>query len=350
MKRHPASTRSLPRVVTSVALATVGEAAEGSLPTRMRILGWGDNPNSQNVTVRVGPRLLAAMSEPTYAFREVALDYEHNTWPGSKAYRETREPREVAAFLKVEAVEGKGVFVDVVRWTPSGLRNAANYCDLSATPLLDKDGEVTAIVSVALTRTGAVPDIAFEQAALGAALNAPSHGDTGDTMDWKEIIAKLLGLDPATATDEEVLAALEARLKKPEDTPADPPPAAGGDPEPDGAALSAGVIGEIVATAVRASTAGLTARLDGQEKRRLIEAARAEGKVVALSDTLLGRMTVAELREHIAALPALVPMAPLTPVKVDEGRTVALNATELAVCKALGLSAEAYAKEKGVKP
>jgi len=195
-----------------------------------------------------------------------------------------------------------------------------------------------------------VPDIAFEQAALGAALNAPSHGDTGDTMDWKEIIAKLLGLDPATATDEEVLAALEARLKKPEDTPADPPPAAGGDPEPDGAALSAGVIGEIVATAVRASTAGLTARLDGQEKRRLIEAARAEGKVVALSDTLLGRMTVAELREHIAALPAMVPMAPLTPVKVDEGRTVALNATELAVCKALGLSAEAYAKEKGVKP
>lgn len=110
------------------------------------------------------------------------------------------------------------------------------------------------------------------------------------------------------------------------------------------------MIGEIVATAVRASTAGLTARLDGQEKRRLIEAARAEGKVVALSDTLLGRMTVAELREHIAALPAMVPMAPLTPVKVDEGRTVALNATELAVCKALGLSAEAYAKEKGVKP
>ena len=49
----------------------------------------------------------------------------------------------------------------------------------------------------------------------------------------------------------------------------------------------------------------------------------------------------------MAALTASVPMAALTPVKVAEDQTVALNATELEVCKALGLSPEAYAKEKG---
>ena len=59
-------------------------------------------------------------------------------------------------------------------------------------------------------------------------------------------------------------------------------------------------------------------------------------------------MTVDELRTHVGALPAVVPLAALTPVQVAEGRTIALNATEMAVCKALGLAAEAYAREKAV--
>jgi len=340
--QNPASSRSLPRVVTAVALATDGDGAP-RLPTRMRILKWGDNPNSQGVPVRVGPRLVAAMREPTYPFRQIALDYEHNTWPGSKAYQETREPREVAAFLTVEAVEGKGVFVNVDRWTPSGLRQAPNFCDLSATPLLDKDGNVTAICSVALSRTGAVPDIVFEQAAAMSA--APQTDPHGETMNWKEMIAKYLGLAPE-ATDEEVQAAWKAHLEK---AAAEKAKAAEAAPPPEAAAaLSAEAIGGIVATAVKAQTAGLAARLDGQEKQRLIDAARSEGKVVALADTLLARMTVDELRTHVGALPAVVPLAALTPVQVAEGRTIALNATEMAVCKALGLAAEAYAREKAV--
>lgn len=345
--QNPASSRSLPRVVTAVALATDGDGAP-RLPTRMRILKWGDNPNSQGVPVRVGPRLVEAMREPTYPFRQIALDYEHNTWPGSKAYQETREPREVAAFLTVEAVEGKGVFVNVDRWTPSGLRHAPNFCDLSATPLLDKDGNVTAIVSVALSRTGAVPDIVFEQAAAMSA--APQTDPHGETMNWKEMIAKYLGLAPE-ATDEEVLAAWQAHLEKAaaEKAKAAEAKAAEAAPAPEAAAaLSAEAIGGIVATAVKAQTAGLAARIDGQEKQRLIDAARSEGKVVALADTLLARMTVDELRAHVDALPPVVPLAALTPVQVAEGRTIALNATEMAVCKALGLSAEAYAREKAV--
>ena len=337
--QNPASSRSLPRVVTAVALATDGDGAP-RLPTRMRILKWGDNPNSQGVPVRVGPRLVAAMREPTYPFRQIALDYEHNTWPGSKAYQETREPREVAAFLTVEAVEGKGVFVKVDRWTPSGLLQAHNYCDLSATPLLDAHGNVTAIVSVALSRAGSVPEIAFAQAAaMSAGSNPQANNGDEDRMNWKEIVAKALGL-AADCTDEDLKAAWEAFLdgaKKPAES------------KPAEAALSANIIGEIVATAVKAHTAALSARIDGQDKQKLIGDARSEGKVVALADTLLARMTTEELRSHIKELPVVVPLAALTPTHLKDGQAVVtLSATEQQVCRALGLSAEAYAKEKAV--
>lgn len=337
--KQPASLRCLPRVVTAVALATAGDGAAPGLPTRMRILKWGENPNSQGARVCVGSPLVAAMREDVYPYRQVALDYEHNTWPGSAAYKETTEPRDVAAFLTVEMVEGQGVFVNVDRWTPSGLAKAHNYCDLSAVPLLDKDGNVTGICSVALARTGAVPDIVFEQAAAMSAGFTPNNTHQGASMDWKEMIAAALGMDK-DAPDADVQKALAAFFAKAKgDKPA----------EGDGAAaLSAEAIGGIVATAVKAQTLALTARLDGQEKARLIEAARGEGKVVALADTLLARMTVDELRTHVGALPTVVPLTALTPVTVAEGRTVTLSATELAVCKALGLSAEAYAKEKGV--
>lgn len=347
MKRPaPLHTPNLPRVVTAVALADCGEGKKNGLPTRMRVLKWGENPNSQDVPVRVGSQLPAAMAAATYPFHQIALDYEHNTWPGSKAYQETREPREVAAFLTVEAVEGDGVYVNVDRWTPSGERNAHNYCDLSATPLLDGDGNVTAIVSVALTRTGAVPDIAFAQAAAMSAINPTTHGDA---MNWKEILAKQFGLQP-DCTDEELQTAWAAHLEavqtakdaaKAAAKPADAAPAADG-----AVALSAEAIGGIVAKAVKALTDPLASRLDSQEKRKIIADAQGEGKVVALADTLLARMTIDELSAHVKALPTVVPLAAVTPVTLKEGKTVTLSAVELSVCQALGLSAEAYAKEK----
>jgi phage I-like protein len=336
--KQPASLRCLPRVVTAVALATAGDGAAPGLPTRMRILKWGENPNSQGARVCVGSPLVAAMREDVYPFRQIALDYEHNTWPKSAAYKESNEPREVAAFLTVEAVEGQGVFVSVDRWTPSGLAKAHNFCDLSAVPLLDKDGNVTAIVSVALSRTGAVPDIVFEQAAAMSAGFTLNQTHQGASMDWKEMIAAALGMDK-DAPDADVQKALAAFFDK----------AKGAKAAGDGAAaLSAEAIGGIVATAVKAHTLALSARLDGQEKARLIEAARGEGKAVALADTLLDRMTVAEVQSHVDGLPIVVPLTALTPVTISEGRTVSLSATELQVCKALGLSAEAYAKEKAV--
>lgn len=320
-------------VVTPVALAA-GDGAK--LPTRMKVLGWGDNPNCQGRKVVVGRKLVESMAAPTYAFKQIALDYEHNTCPLSSAYKHSQEPRPVAAFLSVDVVEGEGVFVDVDRWTPSGAENAHNYCDLSATPLMDAEGNVVAVVAVALTRTGAVPGITFSQAALAALAAMETNNNPNeepDQMNWKEIVAKQLGLEPG-CTDEELQTAWKAHLEKLAAKPAA------------AAALSAEGVGEIVATAVKASTAALSARLDAQEKQKIVDDARGEGKVVCLSAELMGKLSVDEIKAHCAALPVAVPLDALTPVKIAEGRTVALSATEMEVCASLGLSAEEYAKEK----
>ena len=322
-------------VVTPVALAA-GDGAK--LPTRMKVLGWGANPNCQGRKVVVGRKLVESMASPTYAYKQIALDYEHNTCPLSAAYKHSQEPRPVAAFLSVEVVEGEGVFVDVDRWTPSGLENAHNYCDLSATPMMDAEGNVVAVVAVALTRTGAVPGITFSQAALAAlaAMEDENKNPEGIEMNWKEIVAKQLGLEPG-CTDDELQSAWKAHLEQVAAKPA---------AKPDTAALSATEVGEIVATAVQASTAALSARLDMQEKQKLVDEARGEGKVVCLSAELMGRLTVDEVKAHCAALPVAVPLAALTPVQVAEGRVVALSATEIEVCASLGLTPEEYAKEK----
>ena len=250
-------------VVTPVALAA-GDGAK--LPTRMKVLGWGDNPNCQGRKVVVGRKLVESMAAPTYAFKQIALDYEHNTCPLSSAYKHSQEPRPVAAFLSVDVVEGQGVFVNVDRWTPSGLENAHNYCDLSATPMMDAEGNVVAVVAVALTRTGAVPGITFSQAALAAlaAMEDENKNPEGIEMNWKEIVAKQLGLEPG-CTDEELQTAWKAHLEQVAAKPA---------AKPDTAALSATEVGEIVATAVQASTAALSARLDAQEKQKIVDDAR----------------------------------------------------------------------------
>ena len=322
-------------VVTPVALAA-GDGAK--LPTRMKVLGWGANPNCQGRKVVVGRKLVESMASPTYAYKQIALDYEHNTCPLSAAYKHSQEPRPVAAFLSVEVVEGEGVFVDVDRWTPSGAENAHNYCDLSATPMMDAEGNVVAVVAVALTRTGAVPGITFSQAALAAlaAMEDENKNPEGIEMNWKEIVAKQLGLEPG-CTDDELQSAWKAHLEQVAAKPA---------AKPEAAALSAEDLGGIVATAVQASTAALSARLDAQEKQKLVDDARGEGKVVCLSAELMGKLTVDEVKAHCAALPVAVPLAALTPVQVAEGRVVALSATEMEVCASLGLSAEEYAKEK----
>ena len=171
-------------VVTPLEAAPSG----GDLPKRLKVLSWGDNPNARGKTVRVGAKFLRALAAPAYPYAKVAIDFEHNTVPGTPEYERTREPRAIAGYAEVECVEGGGVFLNVTRWTPDGLAHAADYEDLSAAPVTDADGDVVALPSVALCRTGAVPGIEFVECPLFAALPEQEQGQ-GETMDYKAMPA-----------------------------------------------------------------------------------------------------------------------------------------------------------------
>jgi hypothetical protein len=298
-------------VVSPLAAAPSGEA----LPKRLKVLSWGDNPNAHGKTVRVGAKLLRALSAPAYPYAKVAIDFEHNTVPGSREYERTREPRAIAGYAEVECVEGEGVFLNVTRWTPDGLAHARDYEDLSAAPVTDADGDVVALPSVALCRAGAVPGIEFVECPLSAAL--PEQGQ-GDDMNYKELLAKLLGLGP-DAEDEAIQAALDAldadKAKKDDEA--------------------------------KAAQEALSARVEALEKgreedakQRVILSARMEGKQVALSADALAKLSVEDVEKHVAALPVTVPLSAVTPSVVKEAAKP--SAIDEGIMRNLGLTEEDF--------
>ena len=311
-----------------ILLRTTGTAVtlsadSAKLPRRIKVLNWGDNPNCHGKRVNVGPLFVKCLSAATYPYRKVALDFEHNTFPGTPAYKESAEPRPVAGFGEIEAVEGEGVFITMSSWTPEGERMAVNFADVSAGAVTDKEGNLIAVASVALCRAGSVDGMDFVEAPLSGGVSSalsgiinnqdrpgkPGHQDNqkGKAMDYKALLLKTLGLGE-DATDEAIQAALDALLKKPEE---------------DKAALSAAVK-EAVAEAVKPieeKVAALSAAAVANEKQDLVAEAAREGKVVALSADALEKISVDDLKATIAKTAVTVPLSARTPGQIKEPTT-----------------------------
>lgn len=292
----------------------LGLSAGAKLPERIKVLGWGENPNTNGLRVHVGEALVNSMASPLYPWHVVALDFQHNTVPGHKVYLETSEPRKVAGFGQIEVVEGEGVFLKMTRWTPDGLANALNFDDVSAAPVRNEDGDVIGIHSVGLCRNGAVPGMDFVEVALSvdsaviAALSVNTNKEI--KMDFRGLIITALGKDPEIG-DEELKAALIAALKPEEKK----------EPEvkPDALSVKLGkqfddklqsLITPLTAKvdALSADNDGLKKELVKRDKQALVDSAGREGKVVALSADVLDGMTVEQVREHVAALSVTVPL------------------------------------------
>ena len=304
---------------TGTEVALSADAAK--LPHRIKILNWGDNPNFYGKRVNVGPLFVKCLSAATYPFRKVALDFEHNTYPGTAAYKESSEPRPVAGFGTVEVVEGKGVYLTMSAWTPEGEKMAVNFADVSAGAVTDKDGNVTAVASVALCRTGAVDGMDFVEAPLSGGVSSALSGiinnsekQKGQAMDFKALLIKSLGLGD-DAADEAIKAALEKALEKKPD---------GKDGGTDAAAQDAAMSAAVKAAVAEAvkpieeKVAALSASAVAHEKQDLIAAAAREGKVVALSADALAKISVEDLQATIAKTAVTVPLNARTPGKVNE--------------------------------
>ena len=294
-------------------------ADAAKLPRRIKVLNWGDNPNSHGKRVNVGPLFAKCLNAETYPYRKVALDFEHNTFPGTAAYKESKEPRPVAGFGTIEAVEGEGVFITMSSWTPDGEKMAANYADVSAGAVTDDDGNLIAVASVALCRTGSVDGMDFVEAPLSGGVSSALSGiinqegglkpaapiQKGTAMDYKALLLKALGLGE-DATDEAIQAAVAKVAEK--------------KPEEDAAALSAAVK-TAVAEAVKPieeKVAALSAAAVAHEKADLIAEAAREGKVIALGADAVGKITVEDLKATIAKTPVTVPLNAKTPTNMKE--------------------------------
>ena len=322
------------------------------LPSRMKVLAWGENPNARGKRVFVGPRFAIALASPLYPYRKAPLDFEHNTLPGTPAYAESVEPRSIAGYSAVQVIEGDGVYITMLNWTPAGLDNAANYCDLSAAAVTDRDGEVLAIPSVALCRCGAVEGMDFldvplsadQTAALSAAISQTQTTEA-QLNSLRDMIAEALGLDPKTVSDEDLAKALKAALTGSED--------------PTTEALNAS-IEKAVATALKpvaeqvvalsASEKAFKGELEKRDKAAILDAAGREGKVVALSADAIGKLSVADLQAHTAALPVTVPLTARTPTHIQESATQAgPSEAQRAIASNCGMDAEKVFAKKEVK-
>ena len=315
---------------TGVAVALSADAAK--LPRRIKVLNWGDNPNCHGRRVNVGPLFAKCLSSAVYPYRQVALDFEHNTFPGTAAYKESREPRPVAGFGSIEVVEGRGVYLTMSSWTPEGERMAVNYADVSAGAVTDEDGNVVAVASVALCRAGAVDGMDFVEAPLSGGVSSALSGiinnnnQEGQAMDFKALLIKSLGLGD-DATDEAIQAALAKALgRKPDENQ-----------EARQAAMSAAVKAAVAEAVkpIQGQVAALSAAAVAHEKRDLVAEAAREGKVVALSADALAKLSVEDLKATIAKTAVTVPLSAKTPATVketapggevpDEFRRIALN-------------------------
>ncbi len=183
------------------------------------------------------------------------------------------------------------------------MKYAQNYADLSAAPVTDKAGNVVALTSVALCRSGAVPGNEFVQCSLSAVPGIVEDENTKE-ITMGPIIRIMLGL-PAEASDEEVAAAAKKHaeefqeFKNWKQTKED---AAKAKSAQDGEGTNK------LETAVE----DLRKARDADAKQLVLFAGRIDGKVIALSESVIEKMTPAEVKEYVDGLPVTVPLSAKT--------------------------------------
>jgi hypothetical protein len=323
------------------------------LPTFLKVLDWGENSVlSGQGKVVLDDRSVNAFSstQKKIGGDKIALDFEHNTVPGTRAYKESSEPRPVAAYGTPHIIQGDGLYISDIQWTPSGKDNARNYADLSPAPVMEGDRAI-GLHSCALTRAGAVDGLSFFSAvdsldelvkAMGADayILADKHFNGAKQMTNEHIayFRKESGLGDG-ASDDAVMNWLHATYDKmksakgPLDAPA---PGSSTDAADRGGAGQGNVAGSPgtphgtitysatdLQAAIEAAVKPLSAKLDSytaerdaekkqdEEKRRneIVALASREGKVIPFSAETIKTLAVPVLEELVKGLPkATVPI------------------------------------------
>ncbi len=136
-----------------------------ALPSTLRLLKWGKNASVKgSINLTAITKACLEKNQRDLGFEKIAIDFEHNTVPGTPEYERTQEPRKIAGYGTPRLHPVNGLEIVDVRWTPEGVQALSNFQDLSPTVEVSPDGSVLFIHSVALCRNGAVHGLELAQA------------------------------------------------------------------------------------------------------------------------------------------------------------------------------------------
>lgn len=274
------------------------------VPSRLVVAKWGKNEsvNGDFFVTHTTAKVLPALQK-LLGFEEVTVDFEHNTVPGTAAYRAEKEPRNVAAQnARVRVIENEGIVFEGLKWTPSGDKSVKEglHPDVSPTIKTNDRGEVVFIHSAGLCRNGAVTDLRVHSAAdligadklelFSATLGQLSPHSTTVTMDYKKLLTILLGLAP-NASDADIEAACKTYNESVTAL------------KTHGAALKG----------LQDSMTALAGRLEKSDRERLIADAIKDGKLVP-HGAEIDKLPLDSFKALLDAMPAgVVPLSQRTP-------------------------------------
>lgn len=297
--------------LVAFAAGTLTKPAEGKeLPSRLLICPWGTHDTGKGVvTCNATTAGLLLRNQAATKRLKVALDFQHNSVETSKTY--TGEPLKVAAYGALELVEGEGIYLSAVEWTPEGKEHAANghYPDISPALKLNDQREVIWVHSAGLVRQGEIDGLELFDAGdtINAVLNMGL--DTG-MMNWTasrellNIFLATVGMsipDNATYDEMKALAArgakkLEAGMATPEAKAA---AAATDNPDNDITTMNATDINDLKSRLERAEQ-----RADKADKDAIEAKAVAAGKVIPFSAEDIKGFSVEQFSAICDKLPA----------------------------------------------
>jgi phage I-like protein len=341
--------------IASLTLSLSGNTEIQLTPEGPTFKSWDGRPGAWRIDREIAKALVAkAAARKT----PLVIDYEHQTLLASQ----NGQPAPAAGwFGNLEWREGKGLFATDVKWTDraAAMIAAGEYKFISPVFEHDKNGVVKGIRMAALTN---YPGLDGMQAvALTAAFARLSTDE--ETQMAIDVISKLreaLGL-AETETEEATLAAalaLKSRAEKAEAELAELKTKAKADAEAASTELAAlkaktpdpaKSVPLAVVTELQGQFAALRADHEKVLVDQLFKAAREEGKVIS-----------PEFEAHLRTIPmvalkgildGLTPVAALSAMQSSttqigtDGKPVPA-AHDIAVMKALGLSADEYAKGK----
>lgn len=294
------------------------------------------------IDAAIAARLIARVAARA---NPLVIDYEHQTLYSEK----NGQPAPAAGWFggaDLEWREGQGVFATNPEWTPPAASFIANKEYKFLSPVFEYDratGEVLDLRMAALTNNPGLHGMA------AVALTALNDFSTEEDPPVNETLKKLLaalGLAENIGEAEAVSAAAALKAKADSADGLNTQVAALKAQSPDPAKF----VPVETMQQLQTQVASLTARLNDGEVADVVEAALTAGKLLPAQKewaTELGKTNLAALKSYVEKTPAIAALGGMQTEGKDLGdKNHQSTGADLAVMKALGLTAEQFAAGK----